>query len=343
MTSQINFSGIDSEYPVAGKDNDSQGFRDNFSLIKTGLATAKDEITTLQSNAVLTASLDDNAVVVNNLNQSVIDNGVYNRFYGTAYVTTVTQSTQDIDLTKGILQVFKITKNTIFTFKNWPAEGKYACARFHVWASDSNTVSITGANSSGRVITVPSTANLLAGYSISGPGISAGSFIVSVDTATSFTISSTPSPALSSTNVTASGPWTAKFVSELGGVIQYSDNFPSSKKENTQTSPVVEIKPQGGANPADLHYAFEAWTWTGSSDRKIYIRPLGTYTSAPPNVSPIPTFPVYRDDEKVNVDYVARVGMVIFNITSGKLEVCTSTTPNVLPGGRPTVVWEPMN
>ena len=35
MTSAINPNNIDSAYPVAGQDNDSQGFRDNFTNIKT--------------------------------------------------------------------------------------------------------------------------------------------------------------------------------------------------------------------------------------------------------------------------------------------------------------------
>ena len=40
MASTIISATIDGTYPVAGQDNDSQGFRDNFTIIKTGLATA---------------------------------------------------------------------------------------------------------------------------------------------------------------------------------------------------------------------------------------------------------------------------------------------------------------
>lgn len=55
--SEIVSGTIDAEYPVAGVDNDTQGFRDNFSIIKTGLSTAASEITQLQAN---TAKLDEN-------------------------------------------------------------------------------------------------------------------------------------------------------------------------------------------------------------------------------------------------------------------------------------------
>lgn len=50
MASQINYESINEAYPVAGQDNNSQGFRDNFNLIKLGLETASGEITNLQTN-----------------------------------------------------------------------------------------------------------------------------------------------------------------------------------------------------------------------------------------------------------------------------------------------------
>jgi hypothetical protein len=50
MASQINniYVNIDAEFPRAGVDNDTQGFRDNFDIIKSSLAVAGGEITTLQ-------------------------------------------------------------------------------------------------------------------------------------------------------------------------------------------------------------------------------------------------------------------------------------------------------
>ena len=54
MASNINTTTIDDTYPVPGQDNDSQGFRDNFSQIKTQLDTASSEITTIQTNQAVT-------------------------------------------------------------------------------------------------------------------------------------------------------------------------------------------------------------------------------------------------------------------------------------------------
>ena len=53
MASSIVTTNIDTTYPVAGQDNDSQGFRDNFTNLKTALDTAKTEISDLESKALL--------------------------------------------------------------------------------------------------------------------------------------------------------------------------------------------------------------------------------------------------------------------------------------------------
>jgi len=59
MASDIVPGNIDGTYSKAGQDNSSQGFRDNFSEIKTNFTTTATEITDLQTNkANLNASSD---------------------------------------------------------------------------------------------------------------------------------------------------------------------------------------------------------------------------------------------------------------------------------------------
>lgn len=85
MTSEINYGAIDTAYPVPGEDNDSQGFRDNFSAISAALAVAKTELTQLQTNAIIAADLATSSIAVqNNLQGSAIYNGVYYQMYGKA-------------------------------------------------------------------------------------------------------------------------------------------------------------------------------------------------------------------------------------------------------------------
>lgn len=73
MASNIISETIDGEYPVAGVDNDSQGFRDNFTIIKDNFAVAATEITDLQDNTARTdqnTAFDNNTISVVNLKQS---------------------------------------------------------------------------------------------------------------------------------------------------------------------------------------------------------------------------------------------------------------------------------
>lgn len=67
MASQVNPNTIDITYPVAGQDNNSQGFRDNFTNIRTNLLQVKAELEDLQSKVVLKSALTG-ASLDNNMN-----------------------------------------------------------------------------------------------------------------------------------------------------------------------------------------------------------------------------------------------------------------------------------
>mgnify|MGYP003650863888 CR=1 FL=1 len=69
MASNIVADTIDDTYPVAGQDNNSQGFRDNFNIIKTNFTAAKSEIETLQNNTAKTNA--DNVFFENTLSRYV--------------------------------------------------------------------------------------------------------------------------------------------------------------------------------------------------------------------------------------------------------------------------------
>jgi hypothetical protein len=71
MASNINPTNIDGTYPIAGQDNDSQGFRNNFTNIKTNLQYAKTELEDLQSKVVLKSALTG-TVLQNDMNNAVL-------------------------------------------------------------------------------------------------------------------------------------------------------------------------------------------------------------------------------------------------------------------------------
>ena len=68
MTSLINPNNINGAYPVAGQDNNSQGFRDNFTNIGTNFQYAANEITDLQNKAIVNSQLVGGQPLVNQNN-----------------------------------------------------------------------------------------------------------------------------------------------------------------------------------------------------------------------------------------------------------------------------------
>jgi hypothetical protein len=134
MTSAINFTAIDTSYPVAGIDNDSQGFRDNFTIISTALAVAKAELSALQTNAVLIADLGSGNTLTNDLLGSTISNGVYTNMSGAAKSTVgAGTGVTFISINDGPLQIFTIdVDEAALTFRDWPDSGLYSKVRLHL-------------------------------------------------------------------------------------------------------------------------------------------------------------------------------------------------------------------
>ena len=117
MASNIVPGNIDGAYPKAGQDNSSQGFRDNFTEIKTNFTTAATEITALQANkANLNASND---FANNNVSKAKFLNNAETVFaHGSVSSGTVT-----LNHLSGHYQTLTITADTTFTFLNFPSVG----------------------------------------------------------------------------------------------------------------------------------------------------------------------------------------------------------------------------
>jgi hypothetical protein len=122
MTSAINPNNIDGTYPVAGQDNNSQGFRDNFTNIKTNFQYAEDEITDLQNNAVLKSALSG-SVLNNNMLGSILSNAVLNDMGYTRLALGTTSGSVSIDYSVGTYQTLTTNASVSLGFANWPAAG----------------------------------------------------------------------------------------------------------------------------------------------------------------------------------------------------------------------------
>ena len=139
MTTPLNakIALIDQTYPVAGQDNDSQGFRDNFNNVKDSLSLASADIVELQSKAVLKSAISTNDTVTNDMGGSSITNGKFSEFYASSYtpVSAVTTG-QYVDLANGSFQSFVMNADIDFTFRGWPTTGQYAVVRLLLSAQD---------------------------------------------------------------------------------------------------------------------------------------------------------------------------------------------------------------
>jgi hypothetical protein len=122
--SSINPNNIDGSYPIAGQDNDSQGFRDNFTNIKNNFTFAAAELKDLQDNAILKTALSG-TTLDNNLNNAILKGAQLQK-------TTLTKNSLGSSLTGGVaidwstghFQTIDSTAGSItLTFSGWPTSG----------------------------------------------------------------------------------------------------------------------------------------------------------------------------------------------------------------------------
>ena len=117
MTSAIVPGNIDGTFPIAGQDNSSQGFRDNFTAIKNNFTTASTEITDLQANK---ASTDANT----SFNDKVVSRATLKDTAETVYAHgTVSSGTLTLNHENGNFQTVTISGNVTFAFSNFPTSG----------------------------------------------------------------------------------------------------------------------------------------------------------------------------------------------------------------------------
>lgn len=146
MASSIIPETIDESFPVAGVDNDTQGFRDNFSIIKTNFEAARDEIVDLQDTA---ARLNADNSFDYNTNSKVNLNEITKEYNNSA--------SGDIDVelsfTGGHFYFVDdvISGGITVTLKDWPTNDQYAemFVQVRPATSDPTTVTFASKNPSG--------------------------------------------------------------------------------------------------------------------------------------------------------------------------------------------------
>lgn len=148
MASNINPNNIDGAYPVAGQDNNSQGFRDNFTNTKTNFQYAEEEINDLQTNVLLKAALTGQSLD-NNMNDNLIYAAKIQDFSATKLAITATSGAIAVNYASGHYQTIVMGGNISLSFTNWPATGSYGWVRLQIAATAGQTMTLPAAVSLG--------------------------------------------------------------------------------------------------------------------------------------------------------------------------------------------------
>lgn len=121
--SNINHLGINENFPVAGQDNDTQVFRDNFDTIKTSLRIARDEITELEDT---TAKLNqDNDFELNVIQNAVLQNNrIQTSDIGIVPLETASDNTITVDFKNGGYQIYRFRDDVVLDFLNFPGDNR---------------------------------------------------------------------------------------------------------------------------------------------------------------------------------------------------------------------------
>jgi hypothetical protein len=135
---------IDEEYPVAGQDNDSQGFRDNFAAIQSSLTATKTAVKDLELKVVVKAALGT-SVLDNDMQGNIIKNGVLQGVANESLNSTVTNDADgNILWSNGYYQNITMSNSssTRLSLGGWPANGVYGKMRLAIKSSNGDTRTI---------------------------------------------------------------------------------------------------------------------------------------------------------------------------------------------------------
>jgi hypothetical protein len=157
MTSQVNPNNIDGTYPVAGQDNDSQGFRDNFTNIRNNFTFVKAEMEDLQNKVLLKSALS-NTTLNNDFAGNVISNPALSSWRENYNNVGVVSGAVTINFANGNYQKITLADASTLTF-SFPTNTINQYAAIKLWVNVSNAA---------HTLTLPTTVTLGDPDSIAG-------------------------------------------------------------------------------------------------------------------------------------------------------------------------------
>ena len=136
MTSQVNPNNIDGTYPVAGQDNDSQGFRDNFTNIRNNLVYVKAEVEDLQNKVVLKSALS-NTVLDNDFSGNTISNPSFSAWRENYNNIGSASGSVTVNFANGNFQKITMSGATTLAF-SFPSNTSNQYASIKLWVNNTN-------------------------------------------------------------------------------------------------------------------------------------------------------------------------------------------------------------
>ena len=164
--SNINPNNVDGAYPIAGQDNDSQGFRDNFTNIKNNLSFAKSEIEDLAAKVVLKSALTG-TTLANEFSDSLLTGAKIRDFSEDRFDLGTLTGTVTLNHVNGHYQTVTTGGSITVAFSNLPPTASLGRIRLEVdVASVAHTMTLPAAATVGvdaltgavsNVVTFPAT------------------------------------------------------------------------------------------------------------------------------------------------------------------------------------------
>lgn len=133
MSSNINPNNIDGTYPIAGQDNNSQGFRDNFTQTKVNFQYAADEINDLQAKVLLKSALTG-TTLDNNMDGALLYAALIQDFSAVKIAPSAISGTLTLNYASGHYQSYTTASAGSITlaFSNFPTTGTYGYMKFQI-------------------------------------------------------------------------------------------------------------------------------------------------------------------------------------------------------------------
>lgn len=148
MTSAINTDTLNISYPVAGVNNNSQGFRDNFTNIKKNLTITASEISELQSSSIFKSAISG-TVLDNDMNNNILKRAQTLSFVSSTYnLGSNLNGDVVVDISLGDVQYGAVSGDILLSFLKWGPD------------KTKSSVEVVLTVNAGIKITLPSTVSL---------------------------------------------------------------------------------------------------------------------------------------------------------------------------------------